>query len=165
MRTLLLMRHAKSSWDDPGLEDHDRPLNKRGLRDAPRMGALLNREHLRPDRIVCSTALRARKTAELVAQACQFVKPLTATPDLYHASENDWRQQIGQLPDQDALVLCVGHNPGMEDFLAGWVGQYVRMPTAAIARLSFDESTWNDVADRSSASLKDVWRPRDLKEA
>lgn len=162
MRTLLLMRHAKSSWDDPDLADHDRPLNKRGLRDAPRMGALLQREGLVPDSIVSSTALRALRTARLVARACRFDKPLTATADLYHASENDWREQIRQLPDEDALVLCVGHNPGLEDFLAGWVGQYVRMPTAAIARLTFEEDDWNDIASHSSATLADVWRPRDV---
>jgi phosphohistidine phosphatase len=164
MRTLLLMRHAKSSWDDPELEDHDRPLNDRGLHDSPRMGALLLQQGLVPDCIVSSTALRALRTARLVARECRFDKALTATADLYHASENDWREKIRQLPDQHLLVLCIGHNPGLEDFLASWTGQYVRMPTAAIARLAFDEDSWSDVADRSSATLVDLWRPRDLPE-
>jgi phosphohistidine phosphatase len=164
MKTLLLMRHAKSSWDDPDLEDHDRPLNERGVRDAPRMGALLSREGLVPDCIVTSTAIRAVTTAELVARECRFEKPVEVTADLYHAGENDWRQQIRQLSDEDSLVLCVGHNPGLEDFLAGWIGRYVRMPTAAIARLNFDEPGWSDVAGRSSATLEDLWRPRDLEE-
>lgn len=164
MKTLLLMRHAKSSWDDPDLEDHERPLNKRGLRDAPRMGVLLRREGLVPDRIVCSSAVRAVTTAELLARECRFDKPLNTTADLYHAGESDWRQQIRQWSDQEALVLCIGHNPGLEDFLSGWVGRYVRMPTAAIARLNFDDPTWSDVADRSSATLADLWHPRDVEE-
>lgn len=164
MRTLLLMRHAKSSWDDPRLDDHDRPLNKRGLRDAPRMGTFLRHQDLVPDRIVTSSAVRAVATAELVGQSCGFDDPLTVTDELYHAAAEDWRQQIRQLPDGKALVLCVGHNPGLEDVLAGWVGHYVRMPTAAIARLDFDDPTWSDVADRSSATLADLWHPRDIED-
>ena len=162
MRTLLLMRHAKSSRDDPQLEDHDRPLNARGLQDAPRMGALLRTMGLIPDSIFSSTALRALRTARLVARECRFDKALVATDDLYHASENDLREQIRQLPDSDTLVLCVGHNPGLEDFLSSWIGQYVRMPTAAIARLSFDQDAWPEIADHASATLVDLWRPRDL---
>ena len=72
MKTLLLLRHAKSSWSDPTLPDHDRPLNKRGIHDAPRMGKLLRHEHLMPDLILSSTAVRAKKTAELVAKACKY---------------------------------------------------------------------------------------------
>lgn len=165
MRTLLLMRHAKSSRDDPQLDDHDRPLDTRGLQDAPRMGALLREKGLIPDSIFSSTALRALRTARLVARECRFEKALVATADLYHASENDLREQIRQLPVTDSLVLCVGHNPGLEDFLAGWTGQYVHMPTAAIARICFEQDAWPDIADRASATLTDLWRPRDLPTA
>nr|NIL98123.1 hypothetical protein [Planctomycetales bacterium]NIP70269.1 hypothetical protein [Planctomycetales bacterium] len=89
MKTLLLLRHAKSSWDDSALDDHDRPLNKRGKRDAPRMGQLLVQQDLVPDCILTSTARRARKTAEAVAKACGGVVPLTEMPELYHATAEE----------------------------------------------------------------------------
>lgn len=162
MKTLLLMRHAKSSWDDPRLEDHDRPLNPRGERDAPRMGALLRDEGLIPDCIVSSTAVRARTTAEFVAHACQRDDCVTLTSELYHASSDDWHQQIQQLPADNRTVLCIGHNPGLEDFLAVSTGQHVTMPTAAIARLSFGDVDWDDVSAAGEATLISVWRPKEL---
>jgi phosphohistidine phosphatase len=162
MKTLLLMRHAKSSWDDPQLDDHDRPLNPRGQRDAPRMGSWLHRQAFAPDRIVTSTALRARTTAEIVARQCGVEQRITTTPDLYHASADDWRDTIQQLPATDQHVLCVGHNPGLEDFLAASVGRFVRMPTAAIAHLTFDVGQWQDVVGADDATLVDVWSPKGL---
>ena len=85
MKTLLLMRHAKSSWDDPDVADHDRPLNKRGKKDAPRMGQWLAEQGLTPEVIVTSTAKRARKTAELVAESCGCQREPIVLPELYHA--------------------------------------------------------------------------------
>lgn len=162
MRNLLLMRHAKSSWDDPRLDDHDRPLNPRGERDAPRMGVLLRDEGLLPDRIVCSTALRARTTAQMVAQECQIEDCVTATADLYHAAADEWCRTIRQLPEYETTILCVGHNPGLEDFLAGTTGQHVVMPTAAIAHLSYGDLEWDEVDGHSDATLMALWRPKDL---
>lgn len=162
MRTLLLMRHAKSSWDDPDLGDHDRPLNKRGQRDAPRMGTLLQNEGLVPDRIIASSALRARQTAELLAPACGFSACVDVTPELYHADEQDWSEQIRQIPGETTTALCIGHNPGLEDFLATAVGQYIRMPTAAIAQLSVRSNGWQTFDPHHDTTLVTVWRPKDI---
>jgi phosphohistidine phosphatase len=83
MKTLLIMRHAKSSWKDPDLPDHDRPLNKRGKHDAPSMGKLLKDEDLIPDLIISSTAARAKKTAELVAKACKYKGEISLNQSLW----------------------------------------------------------------------------------
>ena len=90
MKTLLLLRHAKSSWSHGVASDHDRPLNGRGERAAPLMGRLIRHHELVPDIVVSSTARRAHRTADLVADACGYEKEIRATGDLYHASTAEW---------------------------------------------------------------------------
>ncbi|MCA9071607.1 MAG: histidine phosphatase family protein, partial [Planctomycetaceae bacterium] len=94
MKTLFLMRHAKSSWKDESLPDHDRPLNKRGKRDAPRMGQLLLEQGVHPDRWLSSTALRARRTAELLAETLQFAGEIEFRSELYHAEPEQFLSVI-----------------------------------------------------------------------
>lgn len=159
MNTLLLMRHAKSSWDDPALADHDRPLNKRGKQDAPRMGRWLRDADLVPDLIVTSSAKRARKTARLVAEACGYDGELLIRPELYHAPPDVWAAVVRALPDTASRVLCVGHNPGLEATLAAWTGQAVAMPTATIAHLRMDAPSWSDFGDNTTVTLEGVQQP------
>ncbi len=162
MKTLLLMRHAKSSWDDPTLQDFDRPLNPRGRRDAPRMGQFLKENAMTPDRVVTSTAVRAQATAKIVAAECSLGDRVTAVTDLYHAGIDDWQEMVQALaPDWDC-VLCVGHNPGIEEYIGTITSQYIRMPTAAIAHLSCEVEDWETFADGVSVELHQVWRPKDL---
>lgn len=162
MKNLLVMRHAKSSWKDPSLDDHDRPLNGRGNRDAPRMGRLLEEAKLIPDCILTSTARRARRTAELVAEQLPVHVTVSATDDLYHASADEWSRQIQNLPRTASTVLCIGHNPGLEDFLASATNRYVAMPTAAIAHLVVKVNQWSEVRGSGDAELLTVWRLKDL---
>lgn len=165
MKTLLLMRHAKSSWDDPDLDDHDRPLNKRGLRDAPRMAAWLVEHAVAPDSITCSTAVRAESTARIVADACGIRTPVRTTDDLYHADLAAWRLVIRQLPQESQCALCVGHNPGIEALVSTLTDTSVHLPTAAIAVLELTLADWS--AFEVSASCRDwkFWRPKDLPDA
>lgn len=162
MKTLLLMRHAKSSWDDTSLDDHDRPLNTRGQRDVPRMAALLRAENLIPERIVCSSAVRAQSTANIVASECALIDRLNITSDLYHAAVEDWQKVVHRLDPQDDQVLCIGHNPGIEEFVATSVGKFVGMPTSAIAHLRFDVGHWQEITASGDAALIAVWRPKEL---
>ncbi len=162
MKTLLLMRHAKSSWDDPTLQDFDRPLNARGERDAPRMGQFLKQNAMTPDRVVTSTAVRAQATALYVAAECQLEHRVTAVSDLYHASLEDWQVTVQSLSPDWGCVLCIGHNPGIEEFIGTATSQYVRMPTAAIAHLSSDVDDWGAFAGRATVDLRQVWCPKDL---
>jgi phosphohistidine phosphatase len=162
MKTLLLMRHAKSSWDDPDLADHDRPLNKRGKREAPRMGRWLARQDFVPELIVSSTAERARATAEKLAQACEYRGEITHSEGLYHASPASWYEVLRGLPETATRVLCVGHNPELEEVLHALSGGRSRMPTAAIAHLELPVDRWCGLTPQLRATLHAVWRPKEI---
>lgn len=164
MKTVLLLRHAKSAWDDPGLTDHDRPLNRRGQRDAPQMGQLIQAQGLTPDVIVSSTAARAHGTAERVARQCGYRGQIELAPSLYQATARHYLGHLQQLPDECSRVLVVGHNPGLEELLELVTGSYERLPTAALAQVSFDIGSWRDLAWTPTGQLVQVWRPKELGE-
>ena len=161
MKTMLLMRHAKSSWKDQSLSDHDRPLNKRGRGDAPRMARLLIDKALVPAWVVTSSAKRARKTALAVVEQIVFEGELDVRDELYHAKPYEMLHVVRSLPDHADRILLVGHNPGMEDFVTYLTGGYETMPTSAIARIDVPVTTWSDVA-AGDAALVDVWRVKEL---
>jgi phosphohistidine phosphatase len=162
MKTLLILRHAKSSWGDPTLPDHDRPLNERGKRDAPRMGQLLKDQQLLPDLIVSSTAKRARKTAAKVAEACGYQREIELSSRLYHAYPDDYVQVLRELGDHHQCVLVVGHNPGLEEFVEALSGTPQAMPTAALAQLSLEIECWDDLCVGQLGRLAGVWLPKEL---
>jgi phosphohistidine phosphatase len=163
MKTLLLLRHAKSSWDDPELDDHDRPLNKRGKRDAPRIGQLLVQQNLAPDCIVTSTAKRARKTAKLVAEAANYDGQTIETSELYHAAPQSFIEVLRLLPSHIARPLLIGHNPGMEEFLCRLTGSDEIMATATLAQVELPVAAWDELSLNCAARLANIWRPRELE--
>jgi phosphohistidine phosphatase len=162
MKLLSILRHAKSSWSDSSLEDHDRPLNKRGLRDAPRMGVLIREQGLVPDTILSSTARRARETALAVAEAAGFPDDVRFTRHLYGAEPHTYLEAVRALPDATAHVLVVGHNPGIEELLALLVGTTHTLPTATLAVVELPVERWSDVGPPPLGSLRALWRPREL---
>jgi phosphohistidine phosphatase len=162
MKTLLLMRHAKSSWSVPGLEDHDRPLNKRGKQSAPEMGKLLRKQRLSPDLILCSTARRSRETAEAVAKACGYQGKIESQGDLYSSDAACYMDVLRHLPDQVKRVLLVGHNPEAEELLEVLTGIQERMTTAAIAHIDLPISHWQEMTEALDVRLLDLWRPREI---
>jgi phosphohistidine phosphatase len=164
MKTLLLMRHAKSSRDDASLSDHDRPLNDRGKRDAPRMGALLAEEGLRPDLIVSSSARRARKTALRVAEALGYDGPIEERDDLYLSPPGVWLAMLQALPDDANCVLCVGHNPTLEGLVWQLGGTRQSMPTAAIAEFLLEGTSWSELHPGPQISLRTIWRPKEIED-
>ena len=148
MKRLGLLRHAKSSWDNHDLSDLDRPLNKRGLRDAPRMGALLREREVSPQRIICSTALRARTTAELAAGQLGFdLRAIRFTDDLYHAGAGRMLDVLTELGEGADDVIMVGHNPGITS-LANYIATDTHidnLPTAGFFYAEADISEWRDL--------------------
>jgi phosphohistidine phosphatase len=162
MKTLLLMRHAKSSWKDDSLADHDRPLNKRGRRDAPRMGRLLRERDLVPDLILSSTAERASATAGLVAEAAGYSAAVQISEDLYHVGAVALLQVICQIDERFVRPLVIGHNPAMADLLEQLTGDSHSFPTAALACLKLDVPHWRDIERAATAKLVDFWHPREL---
>lgn len=160
MKTLLLMRHAKSSWDDDGVADHDRPLNGRGEKSAPQMAALLVEQKLAPDLILSSTALRARSTALAVAEAFDWQPELHLRRGLYMAEPGTILAEIAKVAKDVACLLVVGHNPGTEDLVSDLASMRQAMPTAAVARFSVQGDAWSELGP-ARTELVQVWRPKD----
>ena len=157
MKTLLLARHAKSDWGDATMRDHDRPLNARGLRDAPAMATRLVEEGLRLQHIVSSTALRARTTAD--AYAAAFRLEVADEPMLYAASARTILSVAAALPDAVDVAMLVGHNPGMTEALAELTGDNVAFPTCAVAECAVDVDSWAELIE-GSGSLVSLRTPR-----
>ena len=163
MKNLLIMRHAKSAYPPDVAEDFDRPLNNRGLKDAPRMARLLGAFGPQPERILSSPAVRARETAQAVAAGLQLADDqLLFDERLYLASTDDLNGAIGQLPDALTTVLVVGHNPGLEQWLGQLCGVSVRLPTAGLARVDLPTGHWAD-CERVRGRLQWLVVPRLVK--
>jgi phosphohistidine phosphatase len=162
MKTLLLLRHAKSSWDDSSIPDFDRPLAPRGNRDAPRMGKEFATRGPIPDLIISSTAQRARDTASLFLQAAKIETQPLLEEKIYGASTAELIALIRKFPDTARSALMVGHNPGFEELIARLTKSRKAVPTCSLARIDFDAASWGDVEDRSGNL---VWQlnPKELR--
>lgn len=162
MKTLLILRHAKSSWDNPALSDYDRPLNKRGKRDAPRIGKHIKQQSLVPEYILTSSAKRARKTASKVAKACGYKDKIIRSDDLYHAPLGVYYENIQKLPNKYQRIMVVGHNPTMEQLVSHLSGEFQRMPTAAIAHIELPIEEWKMLELSTKGKLVNLWIPKSL---
>lgn len=162
MIRMILMRHAKSSWEDD-VADFDRPLNRRGLRDAPRIATeLLNRGWC-PDMVAHSAALRTTQTWELMASYFPEVTQVVSSRSLYHGSPADIRQVAESLPTSCGTSLIIGHNPGWELAVNQLSSQNVRMTTANAALFENVADTWeNAFAQPTAWQLIDMLRPKEL---
>jgi len=168
MKQLLLLRHAKSSWDDPALDDVDRPLAERGLKAAKLIGRELAARDWLPDQALVSSALRTRDTWRLVAVELPAHPRVVFAEALYEASAADILSQIRQVDPSSGCLAVVGHNPGLEDLAKQLAGSgseakahkrlEEKFPTAAIARFVFD----GDWSGLSVARLTHCLRPKDL---
>jgi phosphohistidine phosphatase len=158
---LLLLRHAKSSWDDPTLDDHDRPLAPRGRKAAGLIAAYLRDNHVDVSLVLCSTAQRARETLELVQPPGQVL----IERELYGASADGLLARLRRVLDDQRTVMLIGHNPAIEDLAVGLAGSGAELigdkfPTGALATLSFN-GRWRDLAP-GGVELKSFVRPREL---
>lgn len=171
MRTILLLRHAKSAWSDPRLDDHERPLTRRGERAAKAVADYIVRTGPHPDLILCSTAMRTRQTlAPLVTRLPAPAPPISLEKSLYLASEDTLLAHLRAVTDDVSTVLLIGHNDGiwrLAEVLAGsgpaeaLAALREKFPTGALARLSVPDRPWRDLAT-GSAKLVAFVRPRDL---
>ena len=172
MLTLTLLRHAKSSWGDPSLKDFDRPLNGRGREAAQLMGAVIRREGLRPDHVLCSPAVRTRQTLELVRVEYPALPDAEIQERLYHASPATLLRALHEAPTTAHHVMLVGHNPGLQQLAVWLVGRGApskrraleeKLPTGALAVLTFDVLRWIDLRP-GGGHLRLFARPRDAAE-
>ena len=148
MKRLYLIRHAKSSWAEPGLRDFDRPLNNRGKLDAPFMGMRLADQGIRPDLMLASPAKRARKTAKCIAEAVAYpAKEIVFIDAIYEAAVADLFGIVGQAPDDVGVLFLVGHNYAITDLAESLTGQSLgNIPTGGIAGIEFAVSAWSEIA-------------------
>jgi phosphohistidine phosphatase len=168
-RTLFVLRHAKSSWDDPGLGDHERPLAPRGRRAALQIAAHLRAHEIAPALVLCSPARRTVQTLEAVAPGGKTL----IEPELYAASASALLARLRQVPNVTTSVMLIGHNPGLQMLVLALAGDRTptredptraavanKFPTAALATLSLDGG-WSDL-QAGGAELTGYVRPKDL---
>ena len=146
MKTLILIRHAKSSWDHPGLSDFDRPLNERGKNDAPEMAKRLKEKGIGLDHLVSSPAKRARKTAKYFAEEFGFDKEdIKLVEELYMATQSAFFKAVTDINDKYKTVALFSHNPGITEFASSLTNVRVdNMPTCAMFALQTDVDSWKD---------------------
>ncbi len=162
MKTLLVLRHGKSSWASPDLSDHDRPLKGRGRRDSTRMGEELLARDLVPDLIVSSTAQRARSTTRRAAEAAGCADRIQETRELYLTGVAHQLQTVAQhAEDAHQRVMIVAHNPTLEDLVEHLTGEDVRLTTANLACIDLDLGSWRQLGT-ARGELRFVLRPKEL---
>ena len=164
MRTLYLLRHAKSSWKDESLADFERPLARRGQKACELIVKVITEKEIEFDLALCSTALRARETMELISRQAQLQTELRFDERIYDASVADLVRITSQIENDRRSVLLVGHNPGLEELLQALTSIRVTLPTAALAKLKLKVSKWSDKLD-SMATLEWIVRPKELEQS
>jgi phosphohistidine phosphatase len=152
MKKLTLIRHAKSSWKYPALADYDRPLNKRGRKDAPMMAKRLAKRGFAPQRILSSTALRALRTAEVIAGVIDLpFRAIEVDPLIYGADDHHLLERIRNFAFEDEWVAIVGHNPEMTLLTRRLSGERLNnLPTCGIAEMHFESDQWQGLGRRET---------------
>jgi phosphohistidine phosphatase len=150
MKTLFLVRHAKSSWKDFNLDDRDRPLNKKGECDAPLMGKYLKKLNVRPSLIISSPAKRAISTAKIIASQIDYEKKKIITDEnIYLATPEELSKQIIKCNNDINSLMLVGHNPGITEFLNLLCKDNIEnMPTCSVACIEFQTNEWAYICDQ-----------------
>jgi len=163
MRTLYLLRHAKSSWNDASLPDFDRPLKDRGQKAAALIGKHLGAEKPGDLLVICSPAVRARETAKIVLKSSGLRVKQRSDERIYEASLRDLLQVVSEISDDKQVAMMVGHNPGFEELLAFLTGEGRRMPTCALARIKLKTESWEEVG-AGKGKLERFVTPKELAE-
>ncbi len=156
MKTLYLLRHAKSSWKNPELLDFERPLNRRGKKDAPAMGKFLKSQKIEIEMLVCSPAKRTRKTAKKVAKEIAYPKQqILYKKEIYEANVADLFGIVQETPNEISSLMLVGHNPSLNDFANLLLSEnpIENIPTAGIVAISFAVNSWQEIEENTGKLL------------
>ena len=159
MKTLYILRHAKSSWEKPELSDFERPLNEGGLNTAPFMGQLLYDRQFQPQFIISSPAKRAKQTAVLIKETAELNAPVKYDDRIYEASPQVLLQVVADTEEKYESMMLVGHNPGIEGFIRFLTGKTEAMPTAGLAIVELWVNSWDGIV-ADSGVLKELIRPK-----
>ena len=161
MKTLFLLRHAKSSWDDARLSDFERPLNERGLQSAPRIGEVFKQNNFQTELILSSPAKRAAQTAELFKEAAQLNDAIKFDERIYEASPSKLLEILAEQSDELNSILLVGHNPGLENLVKFLTSEVQPMPTAALAVINLEIENWINI-NAANGKLQTLLRPKEI---
>ncbi|MCU1287850.1 MAG: putative phosphohistidine phosphatase, SixA [Acidobacteria bacterium] len=160
MKTLYILRHAKSSWDNPNLADFERPLNTHGLNSAPFMGEVIYKNKFQPCSVLSSPAKRAKQTAILVKNKACLEVQIQYDERLYEASPKTLLQVISEVDVDKQSIMLVGHNPGLEGLIRLLTGENQAMSTASLAVIDLKIENWNETA-ADCGTLRTFIRPND----
>ena len=163
MKTLFLVRHAKSSWDNPGVRDMNRPLNERGMHDAPRMGKMLRELGVKPDLLMSSPAKRALTTAQFFAEAFDIPdEAIVRNPDIYEAFATEIHRIINTLPDTAQTVMLFGHNPTFTEVANRFTEDYLdNIPTCGVIQITSSAPNWA-AFNEGNARVKACYFPKEV---
>src|SRR4028118_68349 len=160
MKTLCVLRHAKSDWNDASLTDFERPLNERGIHAAQKMGAFIQQRGIVPDLIISSPAHRARETAQIVKDAAEIAAEIHFEPRIYEAGVGDLTEIVSQVENDCEKLLIVGHNPGFEQLVEILSGELQAMTTAALAEIELPIENWSETM--RGGKLKNLFKPKEI---
>lgn len=163
MKTLLLMRHAKSSWKDPDLSDHNRPLKKRGRKDTANIAKVLKKKELTPNQILCSSAVRASETAQILIEKLVYEGDVEYLDVLYMAEPETYIEKINSVPDEIEKLMVIGHNPGLESLVQILGDEIDSLPSGAVAVIVLPINAWTELSRETEGELAKMWRPADLR--
>lgn len=162
MKTLYLLRHAKSSWKDETLPDIERPLKGRGRKASKTVGGFLKKEKIIPDLVLSSSAIRARQTTDIVLGAAKLSTDLRFDERLYEAGAQKLLEVVRQIEKSKKTVLLVGHNPGLEEFLELLTGAVETMSTGTLSKIVLKASDWAGVKNKD-ATLEWILKPKQMQ--
>lgn len=162
MKIILLMRHAKSSWDEQFKDDRDRPLSKRGRKNAGQIARLFKEQKLIPGLILSSSAVRARQTANILVDELNYQGDVSFHNKLYMAEAETYAEEIQCLSNESDMVLVIGHNPGLDYLLQMLTGKAETLTTAAVAKIMVPIESWREFTLSTDCELSALWRPKEL---
>ena len=160
-RILLLLRHAKSSWKNKAVDDHDRPLNKRGKRDAIKMGKYLRKINLIPDAIISSSAHRAVETTTLVCRHCDYDRLVEINFTFHKNGVDSYIRSISQTSVDRTILLLIGHNPDLEELVSMLTHRSIKMTTCTLVQINLYIPNWNNIISQHDfrSEIMNIWKP------
>lgn len=161
MKTLYILRHAKSDWNAGSLSDFERPLNERGRKAAPLMGKVMKERLFNPQTIISSPAVRAKQTAESIKENAEIESEITFDSRIYEAHPQTLLEIVSEIDDAIDSALIVGHNPGFETLVRILTKKIEPMPTAALAVIDLEIEHWNQIFS-AAGTLRDLLRPKEI---
>ncbi|MBG0785595.1 MAG: histidine phosphatase family protein [Anaerolineaceae bacterium] len=164
MKTLLLMRHAKSSWKDENLSDIERPLKKRGVKDAKLIAKVIKENNLIPDAIISSPAVRTKETVKVLKKELDFNGKEIVAEQLYMGEPESFVEALKSVNNKHNTVLVVAHNPGLEAYLQILGGEIEAVPTGGLGYLVLVLEDWANISLETMGDLVGFWKPKDLRE-